>query len=111
MVSNLFLKRAELNVWRGTFFCLGGVKTSVTYLGYSSNSPIRAFISQAGLAVIAFGTLDKHGVNVPVIPIGLNYFRGHRFRARAVVEYGPPVRISDELYELYRRASCMGRSW
>ena len=38
------------------------------------------------MAVIAFGTLEKHGVNVPVVPIGLNYFRGHRFRARAVVE-------------------------
>lgn len=59
-------------------------------------------VSQAGLAVIAFGTLEKHGVNVPVVPIGLNYFRGHRFRARAVVEYGPPIRISEELYELYK---------
>ncbi|CAM9495549.1 unnamed protein product, partial [Sphacelaria rigidula] len=57
---------------------------------------------KAGLAVIAFGTLDKHGVNVPVVPIGLNYFRGHRFRARAVVEFGPPVRISEELYDLYK---------
>ncbi|CAM9482234.1 unnamed protein product, partial [Laminaria digitata] len=57
---------------------------------------------KAGVAVIAFGTLDKHGVNVPVVPIGLNYFRGHRFRARAVVEFGPPVRISEELHELYK---------
>ncbi|CAM9722364.1 unnamed protein product [Scytosiphon promiscuus] len=57
---------------------------------------------KAGVAVIAFGTLDKHGVNVPVVPIGLNYFRGHRFRARAVVEFGPPVRISEELFELYK---------
>lgn len=60
------------------------------------------FRPQAGVAVIAFGTLDKHGVNVPVVPIGLNYFRGHRFRARAVVEFGPPVRISEELHELYK---------
>lgn len=52
--------------------------------------------------MIAFGTLEKHGVNVPVVPIGLNYFRGHRFRARAVVEFGPPVRISEELHELYK---------
>ncbi|CAM9628551.1 unnamed protein product [Ectocarpus sp. 6 AP-2014] len=57
---------------------------------------------KAGVAVIAFGTLEKHGVNVPVVPIGLNYFRGHRFRARAVVEFGPPVRISEELHELYK---------
>lgn len=61
-----------------------------------------ASLIQAGVAVIAFGTLEKHGVNVPVVPIGLNYFRGHRFRARAVVEFGPPVRISEELHELYK---------
>lgn len=57
---------------------------------------------KAGLAIIAFGTLEKHGVNVPVVPIGLNYFRGHRFRGRAVVEFGPPIRISEELYEVYK---------
>lgn len=57
---------------------------------------------QAGVAVIAFGTLEKYGVNVPVVPIGLNYFRAHRFRGRAVVEFGPPVQISEELFELYK---------
>lgn len=28
--------------------------------------------------------------------------RGHRFRGRVVVEFGPPIRIPEELLELYR---------
>eukprot|EP00953_Heterococcus_sp_UTEX-ZZ885_P028211 15055-Heterococcus_DN1.PRE.1 len=55
-----------------------------------------------GVAIIAFGTLEKHNIAVPIVPIGLSYFRGHRFRGRAVVEFGPPIRISQELQDLYR---------
>ena len=43
---------------------------------------------QVGVASIAFGVLDKFDVNVPIVPVGLNYFRGHRFRGRVVVEFG-----------------------
>ncbi|CAN0328459.1 unnamed protein product, partial [Discosporangium mesarthrocarpum] len=57
---------------------------------------------KVGVAIIAFGALEKHGVNVPVVPLGMSYFRGHRFRGRAVIEFGPPVRISDELMEVYK---------
>eukprot|EP00611_Tribonema_gayanum_P009977 TRINITY_DN1988_c0_g1_i1.p2 TRINITY_DN1988_c0_g1~~TRINITY_DN1988_c0_g1_i1.p2 ORF type:complete len:692 (-),score=255.23 TRINITY_DN1988_c0_g1_i1:552-2627(-) len=57
---------------------------------------------KVGVAIIAFGVLEKHNIQVPIVPIGLSYFRGHRFRGRAVVEFGPPIRISPELQELYR---------
>ena len=33
--------------------------------------------------------------------MGLNYFRGHRFRGRVVVEFGAPIVITKELQELY----------
>jgi hypothetical protein len=36
--------------------------------------------AQIGVAIIAFGTLEKHNISVPIVPIGLSYFRGHRFR-------------------------------
>jgi glycerol-3-phosphate O-acyltransferase/dihydroxyacetone phosphate acyltransferase len=58
---------------------------------------------KVGIAIIAFGTMEKYDISVPIVPIGLSYFRGHRFRGRAVVEFGPPIRISPELFELYKR--------
>ncbi|CAM9390604.1 unnamed protein product [Phaeothamnion confervicola] len=57
---------------------------------------------KVGVAIIAFGALEQHNLSVPVVPIGMNYYRGHRFRGRACVEFGPPIRISQELFELYK---------
>lgn len=40
---------------------------------------------------MAYSSLEKDGINVPIVPVGLNYFRGHRFRGRVTVEYGKPI--------------------
>lgn len=57
---------------------------------------------KAGIASIVFGVLDKYDINVPIIPVGLNYFKGHRFRGRVVVEYGKPIYVSKALSQLYK---------
>jgi glycerol-3-phosphate O-acyltransferase / dihydroxyacetone phosphate acyltransferase len=102
---------------------------------------------KVGIALIAFGMVEKHNITVPIVPVGLNYFRcaralslslwlwvcvsvcasvhihphqptthpnqptnqpttpparGHRFRGRVVVEFGPPIRVPEELAELYK---------
>jgi glycerol-3-phosphate O-acyltransferase / dihydroxyacetone phosphate acyltransferase len=56
---------------------------------------------KAGVAAIALGASEKYGINVPIVPVGLNYFRGHRFRGRCVVEYGSPIYITNEIMDLY----------
>ncbi|GAB5034484.1 glycerol-3-phosphate o-acyltransferase [Nannochloropsis oceanica] len=57
---------------------------------------------KVGIALIACGMVDKYNITVPIVPVGLNYFRGHRFRGRVVVEFGPPIRVPEELAELYK---------
>jgi glycerol-3-phosphate O-acyltransferase/dihydroxyacetone phosphate acyltransferase len=57
---------------------------------------------KVGVAAIAFGVLEKYDVNVPIVPVGLNYFRGHRFRGRVVVEFGQPIYLDKKLIQLYR---------
>jgi glycerol-3-phosphate O-acyltransferase/dihydroxyacetone phosphate acyltransferase len=57
-----------------------------------------------GVAAIAFGVLDKFDVNVPIVPVGLNYFRGHRFRGKVVVEFGQPIYLDKKLIQLYRES-------
>jgi glycerol-3-phosphate O-acyltransferase/dihydroxyacetone phosphate acyltransferase len=32
----------------------------------------------------------------------MNYFHAHKFRSRAVVEFGSPVEIPNELVEMYK---------
>lgn len=59
---------------------------------------------KVGVAAIAFGVLEKYDVSVPIIPVGLNYFRGHRFRGRVVVEFGQPIFLDKKLIQLYRES-------
>lgn len=54
------------------------------------------------MSAIAFGVMDKYDVSVPIVPVGLNYFRGHRFRGRVVVEFGEPIRLDKRLQDLYK---------
>lgn len=48
---------------------------------------------KVGIALIAYSALDKDNLLIPIVPVGLNYFRAHRWRGRAVIEYGRPTMI------------------
>mmetsp|Transcript_12590 Transcript_12590/g.18891 ORF Transcript_12590/g.18891 Transcript_12590/m.18891 type:complete len:651 (-) Transcript_12590:4-1956(-) len=48
---------------------------------------------KVGVALIAYSALEKDGMSVPIVPVGMSYFRGHRFRGRVTVEYGRPIYI------------------
>jgi glycerol-3-phosphate O-acyltransferase/dihydroxyacetone phosphate acyltransferase len=55
----------------------------------------------AGIAIMALGALAQN-TNVTVVPVGMNYFHAHKFRSRAVVEFGDPVPISPELLHNFK---------
>jgi len=57
---------------------------------------------KVGVALIAYSALEKDGLNVPIVPVGLNYFRTHRWRGRAVVEYGDPIYIDPSTLNAYK---------
>ena len=65
-----------------------------------------------GISLIAYSALEKDGLNVPIVPVGLSYFRAHRWRGRAVVEYGRPFTIDPATLDDFkaggskRRAVC-----
>ncbi|CAK0824153.1 unnamed protein product [Prorocentrum cordatum] len=54
---------------------------------------------KAGVARIALEAYTKHNVQVPIVPVGLNYFKGHHFGGRVVMEFGPPIHIPRDIYE------------
>ena len=58
---------------------------------------------KAGVAIMALGSLAAHpDSGLKIIPCGMNYFHAHKFRSRAVVEFGNPVEVPQELVELYK---------
>jgi glycerol-3-phosphate O-acyltransferase/dihydroxyacetone phosphate acyltransferase len=61
---------------------------------------------KVGVALIAYSELEKDGINVPIVPVGLNYFRAHRFRGKATVEFGSPTYIDPSTLALYKRGGA-----
>lgn len=58
---------------------------------------------KAGVAIMALGSLAANPhTGLKIVPCGMNYFHAHKFRSRAVVEFGTPLDVPPELVELYR---------
>lgn len=52
---------------------------------------------------MALGSLAENpNCGLTIVPCGMNYFHAHKFRSRAVVEFGPPVEPPTELVEMYK---------
>jgi glycerol-3-phosphate O-acyltransferase/dihydroxyacetone phosphate acyltransferase len=47
---------------------------------------------------MALGTVaSKPDCNLKIIPVGMNYFHAHKFRSRAVIEFGTAIDVPAEL--------------
>lgn len=58
---------------------------------------------KAGVAIMALGTLaEAPDCGLKIVPVGMNYFHAHKFRSRAVVEFGPPFEIPAKFVEMYK---------
>ena len=52
---------------------------------------------------MALGALAKDpSCGLKIVPVGMNYFHAHKFRSRAVIEFGTPVEVSPELVERFK---------
>jgi glycerol-3-phosphate O-acyltransferase/dihydroxyacetone phosphate acyltransferase len=53
---------------------------------------------------MALGAMAANpSLDLKIVCCGLNYFHAHRFRSRAVVEFGDPLSVPPELVEQYKR--------
>jgi glycerol-3-phosphate O-acyltransferase/dihydroxyacetone phosphate acyltransferase len=43
---------------------------------------------------MALGALAQN-TKVTIVPVGLTYFHAHKFRSRAVIEFGEPIPVSE----------------
>ncbi|PNS16410.1 hypothetical protein CAC42_144 [Sphaceloma murrayae] len=56
-----------------------------------------------GVAIMALGALAENpDCGLKIVPCGMNYFHAHKFRSRAVVEFGTPVEVPPELVDKYK---------
>lgn len=68
-----------------------------------SENVVIANFKVAGVAIMALGSLAANpDSGLKIIPCGMNYFHAHKFRSRAVVEFGSPIEVPPELVEMYK---------
>lgn len=57
---------------------------------------------KAGVGIIYMGAYEKYGVESKIVVAGINYFKGHKFRSTAVVEFGLPYQMSEQDHKDYK---------
>mmetsp|Transcript_19910 Transcript_19910/g.46706 ORF Transcript_19910/g.46706 Transcript_19910/m.46706 type:complete len:715 (-) Transcript_19910:699-2843(-) len=65
---------------------------------------------KAGVALIAYSALERDGISVPIVPVGLNYFRTHRWRGKCLVEYGDPVYLKPGSLKEFQKGGAAKRA-
>ncbi|KIK08660.1 hypothetical protein K443DRAFT_84557 [Laccaria amethystina LaAM-08-1] len=65
---------------------------------------------KAGVSVMALGAMaNDANVRVKIVPVGLSYFHAHRFRSRAVVEFGTALDVPSEYVEMFKQGGALKR--
>jgi glycerol-3-phosphate O-acyltransferase/dihydroxyacetone phosphate acyltransferase len=58
---------------------------------------------KAGFSIMALGAMANNpDLEVKLVPVGLSYFHAHKFRSRAVVEFGAPIGVTPDLVDMYK---------
>ena len=59
---------------------------------------------------MALGAMaNDPNVQVKIVPVGLSYFHAHRFRSRAVVEFGTALDVPPELVDMFKQGGVQKR--
>ncbi|KAH8099482.1 glycerol-3-phosphate O-acyltransferase [Cristinia sonorae] len=65
---------------------------------------------KAGVSLMALGAMANHPeVKVRIVPVGLSYFHAHRFRSRAVVEFGSAMDVPEEFVSMFKQGGAQKR--
>lgn len=67
----------------------------------------RLTFSLAGIAIMALGALSE-GTPISIVPVGLTYFSAHKFRSRAVIEFGDIIHVSSSLIHDFKNGKKRG---
>ncbi|KAJ5833876.1 acyltransferase [Penicillium riverlandense] len=58
---------------------------------------------KAGAALMSLGALARDpGCGLSIVPCGMNYFHAHKFRSRAVIEFGRPIHVHPDQVEAFK---------
>jgi len=57
---------------------------------------------KTGAARVALTVTERGKASIPIVPVGLNYIRRHRFRSQAYIHFGEPIEIDEHWLTRFR---------
>ncbi|KAK3806421.1 MAG: glycerol-3-phosphate O-acyltransferase [Benniella sp.] len=94
----------QTNVYRTVFERLDAGHCVGIFPEGGSHDRMEMLPLKAGVTIMALGAMAANpSLDLKIVCCGLNYFHAHRFRSRAVVEFGDPLSVPPELVEQYKR--------
>ncbi|KAF5391440.1 hypothetical protein D9757_001918 [Collybiopsis confluens] len=65
---------------------------------------------KAGVSIMALGAMaNDPDCHVKIVPVGFSYFHPHRFRSRAVIEFGSALDVPAEFVDMYKQGGTQKR--
>lgn len=66
---------------------------------------------KAGAALMSLGALARDPTcGLSIVPCGMNYFHAHKFRSRAVIEFGRPIHVHPDQVEAFKAGGTSKRN-
>ena len=91
----------QSEIFQRVFEALGRGRAICIFPEGGSSDRTELLPLKAGVSVMALGAADR-GTPVQVVPVGLNYTRGNRWRSRVVVDVGKPMPVDADTLKMYR---------
>src|SRR6202040_4116195 len=105
-------KRGVASVYfQKVYICfIHNIDTYVNFMPGGSHDRTDLLPLKAGVSLMALGAMANHSsLQVKIVPVGLSYFHPHRFRSRAVVEFGSTLDVPAEFIEMYKEGGTKKR--
>jgi hypothetical protein len=74
-----------------------------TYTYTHRFNPGELLTLKPGVSIIVLEAMRQKKLVVPVVPVGMQYFDGDKFRGKCCIEFGPPILPSNEIIEEYNK--------
>eukprot|EP01087_Luapelamoeba_hula_P024105 TRINITY_DN9060_c0_g1_i1.p1 TRINITY_DN9060_c0_g1~~TRINITY_DN9060_c0_g1_i1.p1 ORF type:complete len:604 (-),score=20.41 TRINITY_DN9060_c0_g1_i1:79-1890(-) len=96
LAYRIYKKTDQTGLYKAVWQALGKQKCIGIFPEGGSHDRSELLPLKAGVAIMALGARDKFEHDIRIVPCGLNYFSGHRFRSRVIVEFGEPVLVTTD---------------
>ena len=83
---------------------LAGLRHTTEFRAGGSHDRTDLLPLKAGVSLMALGAMANNpGLKVKIVPVGMSYFHAHKFRSRAVVEFGSAMDVPNEFVDMFKQ--------